>query len=131
VPMAKGYVSEWRPGQRAWLADATGAMSRGVMFVLDYGLPRDHYYHPSRDGGTLCAFRRHRRIVDVLVDPGQQDLTAWVDFSALADDAASLGLSVEGFATLAHYLLDSARCARTQRRCCCPARWANASRRWR
>ena len=106
-PLPPGFVSEWRPGQRAWLAEATRALTRGALIVFDYGLPRDQYYHASRDGGTLCGFRRHRRVADPLADPGLQDLTAWVDFSALADDAAAAGLVLGGFATQAHFLLDA------------------------
>jgi SAM-dependent MidA family methyltransferase len=106
-PMPQDYVSEWRPGQRAWLESATRSMREGALLVFDYGLPRAQYYHPARDGGTLCGFRRHRRVADPLADPGQQDLTAWVDFSALADDAAAAGLELRGFATQAHYLLDA------------------------
>ena len=103
--MPPGFVSELRPGQRAWLRDGTRGLTKGAVLVFDYGLPRDHYYHASRDGGTLCGFRRHRRIVDPLATPGLQDLTAWVDYSALADDGADAGLALGGFATQAHYLL--------------------------
>jgi SAM-dependent MidA family methyltransferase len=105
VPMAAGFVSELCPGQGAWLGDVARALDCGAILVADYGLPRAQYYHPSRDGGTLCGFRRHRRVADALAHPGLQDLTAWVDFSALADDAVACGLSIGGFATQAHYLL--------------------------
>jgi SAM-dependent MidA family methyltransferase len=107
APMPPGYVSEWRPGQRAWLAGVADALARGAVLVADYGLPRAQYYHPSRDGGTLCGFRRHLRVADPLADPGLQDLTAWVDFSALAEDGDAAGLAVGGFATQAHYLLET------------------------
>jgi SAM-dependent MidA family methyltransferase len=107
VPMPAGYVSELRPGQRGWLAGAAQGLARGAILVVDYGLPRAQYYHPSRDGGTLCGFRRHRRVADALADPGLQDLTAWVDYSALAEDGAACGLAMGGFATQAHYLLDT------------------------
>ena len=90
-PMPEGFVSELRPGQRAWLAAASASLTRGAFLLVDYGLPRAQYYHPSRDGGTLCAFRQHRRVEDVLAHPGIQDLTAWVDFSALAEDANACG----------------------------------------
>jgi SAM-dependent MidA family methyltransferase len=105
APMPEGFVSEWRPGQRGFLAAAAEALSRGAFFVCDYGLPRAQYYHVSRDGGTLCGFRRHHRVDDALADPGAQDLTAWVDFSALAEDARPCGFEVAGFATQAHFLL--------------------------
>lgn len=107
VPMPAGYVSELRPGQRDWVAGAAAGLTHGAILVVDYGLPRAQYYHPSRDGGTLCGFRRHRRVDDPLADPGLQDITAWVDYSALADDGAASGLALGGFATQAHYLLDT------------------------
>jgi SAM-dependent MidA family methyltransferase len=107
APMPPGFVSELRLSLGDWLRDATAALARGVFIVSDYGLPRAHYYHASRDGGTLAAFRRHRRVEDLLATPGIQDLTAWVDFSALADAARVNGLEPGGFATQAHFLLES------------------------
>ncbi len=104
-PMPEGYVSECRPALPGWMAAAAAGLARGALLLVDYGLPRAQYYHPSRDRGTLCAFRRHRRVDDVLATPGVQDLTAWVDFSALADAAAHCGLEVAGFATQAHFLI--------------------------
>jgi SAM-dependent MidA family methyltransferase len=106
TPMPAGFVSELRSGDRDWLAAATASLTRGAMLVVDYGLPRAQYYHPSRDRGTVCAFRRHRRVGDVLATPGAQDITAWVDFSALADAATECGLALGGFAIQAHYLLE-------------------------
>ena len=105
--MPAGFTSELRLGQCDWLAAATAALSRGAILLADYGLPRAQYYHPSRDGGTLCGFRRHRRVADALATPGAQDITAWVDFSALAEDAAGTGFTIGGFATQAHYLLET------------------------
>ncbi|MEX0734162.1 MAG: SAM-dependent methyltransferase [Steroidobacteraceae bacterium] len=105
VPLPNAFVSELRLGQRNWIAAATEKLTKGAMLVTDYGLPRAQYYHLSRNGGTLCGYRRHRRVEDVLATPGAQDLTAWVDFSALAEEASACGLDVGGFATQAHYLL--------------------------
>jgi SAM-dependent MidA family methyltransferase len=102
-----GFTSELRPGSREWLADMAAPLTRGAVLFADYGLPRAQYYHPSRDGGTLCGFRRHRRVDDALATPGAQDITAWVDFSALAEEAADAGLVLGGFATQAHYLLET------------------------
>jgi SAM-dependent MidA family methyltransferase len=99
-----GYVSEWRPSLPDWIASAGASLERGVFLIADYGLPRTHYYHPSRDGGTLCGFFRNRRAESVLIRPGLQDLTAWVDFSALAEAAVAAGYAVAGFATQAHAL---------------------------
>ncbi|MGH8135316.1 MAG: class I SAM-dependent methyltransferase [Steroidobacteraceae bacterium] len=99
-----GYVSEWRPVLPAWIAAATATIKKGALLLCDYGLPRSPYYHASRDGGSLCAFYRHRRIEDVFARPGLQDLTAWVDFTAVAEAAAGTGLEIAGFATQAHFL---------------------------
>jgi len=99
-----GFVSEWCPSLPAWVAQAIRALERGVFLVADYGLPRSHYYHPSRDGGTLAGFRRHRHAENLLTRTGLQDLTAWVDFSALADAAVATGFTIAGFATQAHAL---------------------------
>lgn len=103
-PMPAGFVSDCRPELATWLARATATQTRGALLVIDYGLPCAQYYHPSRDGGTLASFRRHRRQEDVFGHPGLQDLTAWVDFSALAAAGRAAGLALAGFATQAHFL---------------------------
>ena len=104
VSLPEGYVSEWRPMLPAWIRAATDSLQRGALVLADYGLPRSQYYHPSRDGGSLCAFYRHRRVDDVFARPGLQDLTAWVDFTAVAEAASAAGLEMAGFATQAHFL---------------------------
>jgi SAM-dependent MidA family methyltransferase len=103
-PWPDGFVSELRPMLPAWITTVTAALERGALLAIDYGLPRRQYYHASRDGGTLCGFFRHHRVEDVLARPGLQDLTAWVDFSAVAAAAGPAGFEVAGFATQAHFL---------------------------
>jgi len=103
-PLPDRYVSELRLQLPAWIRAATARLAKGVLLLSDYGLPRAQYYHASRDGGSLCAFFRHRRVEDVLARVGLQDLSAWVDFTAVADAAAGAGLEVAGFATQAHFL---------------------------
>jgi SAM-dependent MidA family methyltransferase len=103
-PLPAGYVSELRPMLPAWIDAATATLEKGALLLVDYGLPRAQYYHASRDGGSLCGFYRHRRVDDVFARVGLQDLTAWVDFSAVADAAAAARLEVAGFATQAHFL---------------------------
>jgi SAM-dependent MidA family methyltransferase len=104
-PLPPGFESEACLMLPAWIEALAAGLSQGVMLFVDYGLPRAQYYHPSRDGGTLCGFFRHRRVEDVLARPGLQDITAWVDFTAVAEAAAAAGLEVAGFATQAHFLL--------------------------
>ncbi|MFZ2509115.1 MAG: SAM-dependent methyltransferase [Steroidobacteraceae bacterium] len=103
-PLPDGYVSELRLQLPAWIRAASARLAKGVLLLCDYGLPRAQYYHAARDGGSLCAFFRHRRVEDVLARVGLQDLSAWVDFTAVADAAAGAGLEVAGFATQAHFL---------------------------
>ena len=104
VALPDGYTSEWRPMLPAWIRAATETLQTGALVLIDYGLPRAQYYHASRDGGSLCAFYRHRRVEDVFARIGLQDITAWVDFTAVAEAAAAAGLEVGGFATQAHFL---------------------------
>ncbi len=104
MALPDAYVSEWCPMLPAWIEAATATLGKGALLLIDYGLPRSQYYHASRDGGSLCAFYRHRRVDDVFARVGLQDLTAWVDFTAVAEAASATGLEVAGFATQAHFL---------------------------
>ena len=76
----------------------------GVL-LIDYGYPRREYYHPQRSMGTLMCHYRHRAHDDPLILTGLQDITAQVDFSALAEAGRALGLRVAGFSTQANFLL--------------------------
>ena len=104
-PLPPGFESEACLMLPAWIGALAAGLAQGVMLFVDYGLPRAQYYHPSREGGTLTGFFRHRRVEDVLARPGLQDITAWVDFTAVAEAAAAAGLEVAGYATQAHFLL--------------------------
>src|SRR6266850_398475 len=79
---------------------------QGVIFVIDYGFPRHEYYHPQRAMGTLMCHYRHQAHGDPFLHPGEQDVTAHVDFSALADAARDAGLEVLGYATQAQFLVN-------------------------
>lgn len=105
APLADGYVSEICPGLRPWLASLADVFSRGVMLFIDYGYPRAEYYHPQRAMGTLVCHYRHRAHDDPLILPGLQDITAFVDFSAVAESASDAGLDVLGYAPQAQFLL--------------------------
>jgi SAM-dependent MidA family methyltransferase len=81
-------------------------LAEGVAFAIDYGFPRHEYYHPQRAGGTLMCHHQHRAHADVLAHPGEEDLTAHVDFSAAARAARDGGLEVLGYATQAQFLVN-------------------------
>ena len=97
-----GYVSEIGPARCAWAASIAERMECGLMLLMDYGFPRRELYHPDRRDGTLRCHFRHRRHDDPLMLCGLQDITAHVDFTALA---RSCGLDVAGFTTQSEFLL--------------------------
>jgi SAM-dependent MidA family methyltransferase len=104
-PWPEGYASEVNLGLRPWMAALGATLRRGVMLLVDYGLPRREYYSPERSDGTLLCHFRHRFHDDPFARPGLQDITAWVDFTAVAEAAAEAGLAVAGFTTQAHFLI--------------------------
>jgi SAM-dependent MidA family methyltransferase len=88
---AEGYQSEVRTCYQDFLKPLAAALSSGMMLWLDYGFERTDYYHPDRREGTLRTFSRHRAADDPLVRPGELDITAHVDFTAVAEAAEALG----------------------------------------
>ena len=105
APLADGYVSEICLQAGPWVASAADVLERGMMLLFDYGLPRAHYYHPQRVAGTLRCHYKHRVHDDPYVNLGVQDITAWVEFTRVAESAVDAGLEVAGFATQAAFLL--------------------------
>jgi SAM-dependent MidA family methyltransferase len=103
----EGYVSEINVGLAPWLASVGDALARGVLLLVDYGLPRRDYYAAARSEGTLLCHFRHRWHDDPFARPGLQDITAWVDFTAVAEAGAAAGLDLAGYTTQAHFLLGS------------------------
>jgi SAM-dependent MidA family methyltransferase len=99
------YLSELCPMLGPWVAAIAKALARGAVFLIDYGLPRHEYYHPQRNRGTLRCHFRHRAHDDPLLYPGLQDITAWVDFTRVAEAAVDAQLEVAGFCTQAAFLL--------------------------
>jgi len=104
-PLPEDYESEWCPRAGAWLRAVTQTLARGIALFADYGLPRHEYYHPTRDRGTLRCHYRHRAHDDPWMHPATQDITAWVDFTRVAEAADDIGLDVLGYTTQAAFLL--------------------------
>lgn len=100
-----GYRSEICPRVAPWIAGIGGCLERGAIVLSDYGLPRGHYYHPQRSSGTLRCHFKHRAHDDPFINVGVQDITAWVDFTRVAEAADACGLKVRGFATQSAFLL--------------------------
>jgi SAM-dependent MidA family methyltransferase len=103
--MDPGYESEILPGLPAWVDAVSRQMKRGVALFIDYGYPRREYYLPERNQGTLMCNYRHRAHPDVFFWPGLQDITAFVDFTALAEAGQACGLELSGYTSQAMFLL--------------------------
>ena len=104
--LPRPYKSEVCPLLAPWLAEVTRSLERGSAWFIDYGYARDEYYAPERREGTLRCHYRHRAHDDPLLWPGLQDITAWVDFDALADAAATAGFERAGKTTQARFLIE-------------------------
>ena len=100
----EGYESEYCPRIAPWTAAVAGALGTGAVLWFDYGLPRAQYYLPERSQGTLLCHYRQRVIEDPFLRPGLQDITAWVDFTALAEAGAAAGFDIAGFTSQAYFL---------------------------
>jgi SAM-dependent MidA family methyltransferase len=100
-----GYTTEINLAQRGWISSLAELLEQGVALIIDYGFPRHEYYHPERACGTLMCHYRHRAHCDPLILAGLQDITAHVDFTALAEAALESGLEVLGYTGQAQFLL--------------------------
>ena len=105
LQLAPGYVSEICPAARAFVFALAERLAAGLLLLADYGGTRREMYLPERSGGTLLCHHRHRAHEDPFFLPGMQDITAWVDFSAVAGAGVDAGLDVAGYTTQAHFLL--------------------------
>ena len=106
LALPDGYVTEVCPAAAGLVASLAGILRRGVLLFVDYGFPRGEYYHPQRATGTLMCHYRQQAHDDPLVYPGLQDITAHVDFTAVAEAGAGGGLDVLGFASQAQFLIN-------------------------
>jgi len=107
MPALPGYVSEINLQGEAWMAAMGAWLERGAALLIDYGFPRSEYYHPQRAGGTLMCHLRHHAHGDPFTAPGLQDITAHVDFTAMADAALEAGLQVLGYTSQARFLMNA------------------------
>jgi SAM-dependent MidA family methyltransferase len=105
APFVDGYRSELLPQLPYWMQAVVGGMQRGALLFIDYGHPRAEYYQPQRRDGTLRAFHRHHVSDDVFAWPGLQDITASVDFTALAEAGEGAGFDFSGYCSQASFLI--------------------------
>ena len=107
APFADGYRSEILPQLPYWIPAVMGTLARGVALFVDYGYPRAEFYLPERNDGTLVCHYRHRAHADPLKHPGLQDITAFVDFTAVAEAGTGTGFELVGYAPQGQFLLAS------------------------
>ena len=111
-----GYRSELLPQLPYWIQAVGGLLEAGAMLFVDYGYPRDEYYLPERRDGTLVCHYRHRAHADPFFRPGLQDLTAFVDFTALAEAGTHAGFDLSGYCAQATFLLNNGLVQRLEAR---------------
>ncbi len=104
---ATPYTSELNQNIEAWLKTLSNSLKTGVILLVDYGYPRSEYYLPERNKGTLICHYQHLVNEAPLHYPGLQDITASVDFTAVAEAADSAGLKVAGFTAQAGFLANA------------------------
>jgi len=100
------YVSEIGLAAAALVRSLAATLDRGALLFIDYGFGDTEYYHPQRSRGTLMCHYRHRAHADPFFWPGLQDITAHVDFSAVTRAGQQAGLTLIGYTTQAHFLVN-------------------------
>lgn len=105
LTLANGYESEFVPYLPQWLKTITENLQQGVVIFVDYGYERPAYYHPQRNQGTLVCFSQHQANFDYFKNVGIQDMTAFVDFTSLAEAGDECGFTIDGYTTQAHFLM--------------------------
>lgn len=100
------YISELNEHIKPWIKSITQCIEKGAIYLIDYGYPRSEYYSEERHMGTFLGYYRHRSIDAPLWFPGLQDLTAFVDFTEVAEAAIENGFDVDGFTSQGNFLLN-------------------------
>ncbi|MBF2734540.1 MAG: SAM-dependent methyltransferase [Betaproteobacteria bacterium AqS2] len=106
APAVEGYLAEVNRRAQALVASLADSLAEGAVLINDYGFAAAEFFHPQRTGGTLMAHAGHRAGTELLRDPGGQDLSGHVNFSALARRAEEAGLRPAGFCDQANFLLE-------------------------
>ncbi|MBF0255437.1 MAG: SAM-dependent methyltransferase, partial [Gammaproteobacteria bacterium] len=103
--LSEGYESELNLRAAPWLSALGQSLETGLLLLIDYGYSGAEFYHLQRHQGTLICHYRQRVHQDPLLWPGLQDITANVDFTALAEAASLAGFDSQAFTSQAYFLL--------------------------
>jgi len=106
--LSEGFRIEINQGILLWLSTLHAKLKRGVILTVDYGQAGEDRYAPHRADGTLLAFKKHERFNDPLPEPGLRDITAQVDFTAIARSAREVGFDILGYSDQHHFLVGAA-----------------------
>ena len=106
IEVPEGYVSEICLAQRGLINSLAQRLQSGALLFVDYGFGAREFYHPQRNTGTLMCHYRHHAHDDPFFLPGLQDITAHVDFTAVAEIGIDAGLELLGYTTQAFFLLN-------------------------
>ena len=101
-----GFVTVCSPQAATWWQDAADRLGKGHLLAIDYGLEAEAFYAPERVDGSLRAFSKHQLADDVLVNPGEQDITASVNFTVLQTMGELAGLSSMPLVTQEKFLVN-------------------------
>ena len=99
------YLSEVNLFLNDWILNIYHMLNQGAVLLIDYGFPRHEYYHPDRNQGTLMCHYRHHSHPSPLLHPGEQDITAHVDFTHVAEAGQQAGFHIAGYTNQASFLL--------------------------
>lgn len=101
-----GTVTETHRQAEGFIRTLAKVLTRGAIFLIDYGFPETEYYHPQRHGGTLMCHHLHRADPDPLSLVGEKDITAHVNFTGIALAGQDAGLQVLGYTSQANFLIN-------------------------
>ena len=100
------YLTEIHPQAEAFVRTLADRLDHGAVFLIDYGFPEAEYYHPQRHMGTVMCHQAHRSDTNPLADVGLKDITAHVNFTAVALAGQDAGFEVLGYCTQARFLMN-------------------------
>lgn len=105
LPLPSPYLTEVNLFIDDWVTNIYHMLNQGTVLLIDYGFPRHEYYHPDRNQGTLMCHYQHHAHPNPLLHPGEQDITAHVDFTHVAEAGQQAGFHVAGYTNQASFLL--------------------------
>lgn len=104
--LPNNYLTEACPAAAGLINSLADCLKQGVILTLDYGFGAAEYYHPQRNQGTLMCHFQHYAHSNPLINIGLQDITAHVNFTAIAEAGVSQGLSLAGYCNQASFLIN-------------------------